>query len=240
MIDVHCHLEFMDSPQAVVDEARKKMAAIVTSIADPAHFEQTIKLREENKGFVFVTAGLHPTRVGETEKYMETIRKNQSAIAGIGETGLDYKEQADKEKSKEAFLKFIGLANELKKPLVIHCRDAFSDCLDMLKNAETPVVLHCFTGSNEDLQECLSREYWLSYATIVCKSKSIRKLAKQTPLEYMLLETDAPWLDPESNGLTNRPWKIEKSAEIIAKLKGVAKDEVLSATTENARKVFGI
>ena len=82
----------------------------------------------------------------------------------------------------------------------------------------------------------------ISFATVVVKSKRHQRLAKQAPLDRMLLETDAPWLDPDtkpgSHELTNRPWKIERSAEVIAELKGATKDEILRATEENAKKFF--
>ncbi len=246
MIDVHCHLEFMENPGQVVKEARSRMEAIVTSIADPKHFESIMNIREKNKDFVFVTAGLHPTRVSAGyENYIEKIKKNADNIIGIGETGLDYLHvKKEHEKSRAVFSDFIKLANELKKPLIIHCRDgteaAFQDCLEALKNAQTAVVLHCFSGSKEILAECLDRGYWISFATIICKSKSYRKLAKNTPLEAMLLETDSPWLDPESAELVNRPWKIEKSAEVLAKMHSMKKEDVLEKTAKNAKKVFNI
>lgn len=246
MIDVHCHLEFMENPEQVVKEARSRMEAIVTSIADPKHFDRIMTISEKNKDFVFVTAGLHPTRVSAGyENYLDIIRNNAEKICGIGETGLDYHHaHENKEKTKEVFTAFISLANELDKPLVVHCRDgessAFQECLEFLKNAQTAVVLHCFSGSKEVLAECLDRGYWISFATIICKSKSYRKLAKNTPLEAMLLETDSPWLDPESPELINRPWKIEKSAEVLAKMHSMEKEEILKITAKNAKNVFNI
>lgn len=100
--------------------------------------------------------------------------------------------------------------------------------------------MHCFSGSEQNLSYALEQNYWISYATIIARSDKHKRLAEKTPLENMLLETDSPWLDPDSRELTNRPWKIDRSAEIIAEIKEKTKEEILKITADNAIKAFGL
>lgn len=256
MIDSHCHLEHMKDAGKVIELARHKMAAIVTSVPDPRNFEKTMKLVEKNRGFVFAAAGFHPEHVDEfsdeqIEDYLNEIRANADRLVSIGEIGLDYfwiKDSERQKKTKKIFEKFISLALEMKKPMTIHARsgaggDGISETIEMLKKMHAKnVMMHCFSGTEENLRECLDQGWYISYATIIVRSKRHQRLAKATPIDMMLLDTDAPWLDPDakpgSGELTNMPWKIEMSAEVIAKAKGISKKEVLDATEENAKKFF--
>ncbi len=257
MIDIHCHLEHMGNDaekEKIIAEARQKMTALITSVADPKDLDEILALRDRHKGFVFVSLGFHPERIEkykqqEIDEYIEKIMANKKNIVAIGEVGLDYswiKEPSRREESKEIFLQFIELANELRLPMVIHGRnepgssDCTRDILEILDAAKTDAVLHCFSGSETNLREALKKEYWISFATLVCKSDKHKRFAKIVPLERMLLETDAPWLHPTSREMINRPWLIEESAKAIAGIKGITKDEVLKMTEGNARGVFGL
>lgn len=255
MIDAHCHLEFMDAEKVVEEAKSRGMTAVVTSIADRQHNTQILGLGEKYSGFVFVCMGLHPAEVeyGEADvlSQIKSIEENKAGIVAVGEVGLDYhhvKSEDKREQTRQIFSRFIDTANKIRKPLVIHSRDAMDDTLDMLKKTEVPVMLHFFSGTKEDMEEAVSRGYYISFTTITVRNKKLRKLAKLCPLDRMLLETDAPWLDPDPDAprssdpleLTNRPWKIELTAEKIAKEKNASKRDILEATTANARKLFGL
>lgn len=256
MIDAHCHLEFMENADDVVKEAKSRgMEAIVTSIADHRHNEETLKLHGKYPHFVFVCMGLHPAEVeykkADVDFQIKSIEENKENIVAIGEVGLDYyhvKDEKRREETRNVFDQFIGIANKIKKPLVIHSREAMGDTLEALKNADVPVMMHFFSGSSEEMKEALDRGYYISFTTITVRSKKLRKLAKICPLDRILLETDSPWLDPEPEAkkssnpleLTNRPWKISLTAEKIAKEKKTSKEEIIRATTENARKFFSL
>lgn len=250
MIDIHCHLEYMENPVDVIEEARNKMTAIVTSVADPEYAEKILKLMEKYANFLFVSLGFHPHctndyTMKQVDEYIDFIRKRRNDIVAIGETGLDYSYESrniDRKRMKEIFYKFIDLANELNLPLVVHARDAFDDVLNILNEKDTKnIVLHCFSGSEGNLRSALSKGYYISYATNIVKTKKHPRLAEKTPLDRMMLETDAPWLDPEASGtLTNKPWKILHSAKIIAEIKGISVEEVLQVTTKNAKEFFGL
>ncbi len=246
MIDAHCHLEYMENPDKIIDEAMKKMTAIVTSCAEPEYKDKTLSLSKKYDGFVFSCLGLHPEPAEkmsqkEINDYINFIHKHKNDIVAIGEVGLDYKIIKDKFSRKESqmiFRMFVDLANELDLPLVIHCRDAYKDCFKVLENAKVDVVLHCFSGTDDDLKEALSRGYYISLSTLTVKSLRRQAQAKNVPLDKMLLETDSPWLDPFSNELKNRPWNISFTADVVAKEKGILTAELLNATTKNAIKVF--
>lgn len=251
MIDIHCHLEHMPAEE-VINEARKKMDAIITSVADPKDMEKILQLRKIYSDFLFISMGFHPHCVKEytqeqTDDYIGLIKLSRNKVVAIGEVGLDYSEKYD-ERMKKVFLQFIELAKELDLPLVIHARNskdnkqsAFHDVLSILDERNyNKIVLHCFSGSESDLKHALDRGYWISFATNVCKTKKHPRLAEKTPLERMLLETDSPWLDPYSNEMKNRPWNILESAKVIANIKNISVEKVLEITTRNAKKVFGI
>ncbi|MBI5332804.1 MAG: TatD family hydrolase [Candidatus Aenigmarchaeota archaeon] len=261
MIDSHCHIDLLDNAQEVIDEARKKgMAGIIISAADPNELGNAMSLANANKDFVYVCAGFHPHHVNdydeeEVEEYIEQINGVKYEIAAIGEIGLDYSgvnDEETKQRQKAIFAKFLKFAIEIQKPVVVHIRDAFDDALEILSNYKPRhVMLHCFSGSEMQLKISLERGYFISFATNVCYTKKHPRLAVQTPLKNMLLETDSPWLEPNeklrknSDGdniktLTNRPWNIEQSAEIIAGLKKMLAKDVIGATTDNAKRCFGI
>lgn len=248
MIDVHCHLEYIQDPVLTIKEAKKKMKAIITSVADPKDAEEILNLREKYKDFLFVSLGFHPESLNsysdqEIEKYIQLIESAKEKIVAIGEVGLDYSletEEIDRERMKSVFCLFIDLAKNLDLPLVVHARDAFDDTLKILKEkGAKKVALHCFSGGERTLKEALNLGYFISFATNVCYTKKHPRLASKTPIERMLLETDSPWLDPDSpKTLTNRPWKIEKSAKVISEIKKISPKDVLRITSKNAVNFF--
>ncbi len=256
-IDAHCHLEHMENPESIAEEVRKRMLGAVCSVPDPKDFERIMDLGKKFDDCVFVCLGFHPEIAFDytkekIEECIEYIKENRKHIVGIGEVGLDYnynKEREKQERTKEIFIQFIDLSKELKLPLVIHARnhpedksmDAFADCLKILTDENAKhVIMHCFSGNEQILEHALEQNYWISFATIIVRSDKHKRLASKTPVENMLLETDAPWLDPDSRDLVNRPWKIERSAEIIAQVKETTKEEIMQATTENAVKAFDL
>lgn len=254
-IDVHCHITHMENPESVVREAMQKLSAIVTVTAEISHAEQALKLRSKFPDFVFVSLGLHPEycmnyTAKEIGGYIYLIKQNRKYISAIGEVGLDYSwvtNKDEQEKSKEIFIQMIGLAKELNLPLEIHSRNsdkqktAIHDALKILTNENAKdVVMHCFSGNEDEMKYAIENGYYISFATIICRSKKHQQLAKACDIDSMLLETDSPWLDPDSHELKNRPWKIHQSAQLIAEIKQLSMDKVLRITEENAKRVFRI
>src|SRR3989338_9184689 len=260
MIDAHCHLEYMEDVEDVIHHAKKAgMSAIVTSIADIKDKEKVIALHRKHPGFVFICLGFHPEIMdkyssSDIESYTEFIRQNKKDISAVGECGLDYSwvtKAEDQILSRNIFESFIDLSKELQMPLVIHSRngrdnkegsnEGIADAIEMLRKHNCKdVMMHCFSGSEGQLKTCLAEGWMISFATVLVKSFKHQRLAKSTPLDQMVLETDSPWLDPDSRELVNRPWKIERSAEILANMINIDKDEVLRVTEKNTKRFFRI
>ncbi|MEM5829853.1 MAG: TatD family hydrolase [Candidatus Aenigmatarchaeota archaeon] len=247
MIDVHCHLEQPDynsDRDEVIEKCKRELKAIITSCAHPKDFELTMQLVEKHKGFVFATAGIHPEyikEISEREKaeFFDLLRKNEDKLVGIGEIGLDFliEEQEWREKQKELFYDFISLANELKKPLVIHARKAFAEAIEILEAQKAKNVLMHFFSAKELLKKVIENGWYISVNTTLLTSKKIKKIVRDMPLERILTETDSPWLGLEGR---NDPSSIKLVIRKIAEIKKVGEEKIDKLTTENAIKFFGI
>jgi TatD DNase family protein len=170
-------------------------------------------------------------------------------VVAIGEIGLDYhylpQERSEelKTKQKEVFLKQVDLAQELNLPIIIHCRDAYGDLLEVIqKLPKIPCgVLHCFADNYETAKRFLDLGFMISFTGIITypKASIVREVAKKIPLERIMIETDCPYLAPQAvRGKRNEPIYVKYVAEEIARLKGLDFDEVAKTTTENAIKFF--
>lgn len=182
------------------------------------------------------------------EKYRE-LAKNKEVVA-IGEVGLDYhhfSEEDDieemKNKQKEIFMGFINLANELEKPIIIHCWDAYGDLLEILKN--NPVkkegVIHSFVGGYKTAKKFTELGYFIGLNGVITYANDFNRLVKEIPLEKILVETDCPYLSPVPlKGERNEPAYVEHVAKKIAEIKQISLEKVNEITTENAKKLFEI
>ena len=255
MIDVHCHLEQKDydkDREQVIDACRKEMKAVITSCAHPRDFELTMRMVEDHPGFVFASCGIHPEyvkEISEQEKddFLDLIVKNKEKIVAIGETGLDYwyiKEKDWQEKQKNLFIELISLAKELNKPLIIHSREVFDETLDVLENQDAKRVDFHMWGANQLLQRILDNGWFVSMNTIVLKSKKHKKIARDIPLDRLMLETDSPWLAPkrlmEGLEVRNDPRSIKMVAEKVSEVKKLPFDEIWKRCGENAVKFFDL
>ncbi len=249
MIDSHCHLEWKDfdpDRDRVVEECRKGgLRAIITSCARLADMGKTLDIVKRHRGFVFMTVGLHPEFVKDiTEKHMEEfmdfVKGNRNDIVGIGEVGLDYhwiKESHWQAKQAEMFRRVLEFAEEVGKPVVVHSRDASDDTIRALEDFGGPVQWHMFTD-RKVLPRVLEKDWMVSINTLILKSKDIRKIARDMPLERILLETDSPWLGPE--GERNTPLSIRKVAEKIAEIKKVGFEDVWEQAGKGAAAFFSL
>ncbi len=248
MIDVHAHLcfgEYDRDMESVVARCREELSAVVIGTARYDEGTRALALAARHPGFLFTTLGYHPVEGGGGwEKVIGLIKENADKISGIGEVGLDYHWEKDSKKheiQKEIFSEFIRLAARLNKPVVIHSWDAEEECFDMVKDAGVAAVFHCFSGSRELARRIASEGFFVSVSTMVLFSKNVRKIAKDVPLDRLLLETDSPFLSPnKEQDPRNYPWNIKLSAKKIAELKKTEAGDVLAKAKENAVRVFGI
>ncbi|MEM0377268.1 MAG: TatD family hydrolase [Thermofilum sp.] len=258
MIDSHCHLLYpglREKVDEVLESAREALDAIITcglpfdrekAPGFPGALE-SLKLARRYSGFVFVTLGLHPTQVSEMsdeeiEEYLAFVESRRDDIVGIGEIGLDrfwIKDELEHKRAQEVFEKFLNLAEKLGKPVVIHSRKAEEEAIAVLSSYSLKkVLMHSFTGSMTAAREALDRGYLFSVNYRVTNTKTMRKIARNFPMEAILVETDAPFLSPDSG--INTPLSVRRVAEEVARLRGTSVEEVDEATTGNAIKFFGL
>lgn len=256
MIDTHCHLEQPDYDKdrdIVIENCKKHLKAVITSCANPKDFDLTLKLVKRYKGFVFATASVHPEYIKELNEeeirvYIDKIKVNKERLVAIGETGLDYnwiRESEWREKQKQLFTRFIVLADKLSLPLVIHSRDAVEDAVEILEqHAAKRVLMHMFT-SRSLLKQVIDNGWLVSVNTYMLRSKNVRKIVRDCPIDKLVLETDAPWLGIGKNGkikpkekVRNKPTAVRQVAEKIAAIKKIDLEDIDKKTTANAIKFF--
>ena len=162
-------------------------------------------------------------------------------LIAIGETGLDYHyKHSAVENQKKHLKKYLELAQETGLPLIFHVRDAFADFFNLVPN-NVKGVLHCFTGNLEEAEKGLAKGLFISFSGIITfpKSTELVEVVKKTPLDRILIETDAPYLAPQSKrGQKNEPAFVVETAEKIATIKGISLEEVAKITSENAEQLF--
>lgn len=250
MIDSHCHLEeeaYREDLDDVIQTCKEqRLKALITVCADPGDWDKTLELVNKYKGFVFACASVHPIYIDRTtskqvEEYFKKLRDNRDVLVAIGETGADYfhTREADLQmKQRELFRRHIELAGELDKPIVVHCRDAFADVIDILENEGAKrVMMHLF-GGNKFLNKVIDNGWWISAGPILLKSKSHKKIIRDMPLEKIMLETDSPWFGPD--GQRNTPVSVIQVAERIAEIKKADVNYISDITDKNAIQFFSL
>jgi len=253
-IDTHAHLTFpeykIDLPEVIQRAKDANLEAIINIALDEEAIKNSLKIAEEYPGYVFNAAGIHPHDSSEwNEETHQRIRKlgQDKKIIAIGETGLDYHYKLSPlETQKEVFRKFLQLAQELDLPAVIHSREASKDTMMIIheeNQGKLKGVLHCFAGDMDLAKEALDIGMLISFTGNITfpKAHVIRNAAKEIPLDRIMIETDCPFLAPQSyRGKRNEPAYVVKVAEQIAEVKGLSVEEVALETTKNAKSFFKI
>ncbi|NGX31684.1 MAG: putative metal-dependent hydrolase YcfH [Chlamydiae bacterium] len=252
-IDTHAHLSSFEDEKCVaaIENAKKHdVWPIINICTDKETLEKGWQLSQNDAG-IYHAAAITPHDVKKPQDFalFEKAAKDNKLVA-IGETGLDYYyENSDRTLQKEWMIKHFLLALEVDLPLLIHCRDAFFDFFDLLdkhylsSSQSKRGILHCFTGSLEDAKKAIDRGFYISFSGIVTfkNAKALQEIAKQIPLEHCVVETDAPFLAPQSKrGQVNEPAFVTEVGEAIAILKGVGVKEVERITTQNAEAIFSL
>lgn len=253
-VDTHTHL--YDSAYEDPDEAvRRAVEAGVTRLllpdTDSSIREKMIALARRHPHNCRFAIGLHPTEFNagnfetELQNVLEYAMRCKDELAAIGEIGLDYHYTRETEElQKKAFKEQLMLADLLDKPVLIHCREAFDDCLHVLKQysgKNTRGIFHAYSGSLEGYMALKKLgSFYLGIGGVVTfKNAHIARILKDIPLEDIVLETDAPYLTPHPyRGTRNESAYIPLIAQKISEIKGVGIEEVAAITTENARKLL--
>ena len=246
LIDTHCHL--YKAEYSNLEEVIKRMDGLmITSGCGDVSNREVLESIDKYDN-VYGVLGIHPEEIDNiTASSFAIIEKNinNPKIVGIGEIGLDYYWVKDnKEKQKELFEKQLLLAERYNKPVVVHNRDAHGDILDMIKKYPSlSYVLHCYSGSVEMAKELLKYNVMFGIGGVAtfANADKIKEVIKEIDLEYLLLETDSPYLAPVPyRGKQNEPAYADIIAAEVAKIKGKTKEEVIRKTYENAVRKFDL
>jgi TatD DNase family protein len=253
LIDSHAHLTFEDQlPQlgAILERAKEShVDQIVNVCTDIKSLEAGLSW-EKRYPWIRNACATTPhdvEREGESayESFASAARSGK--IVAIGETGLDYHyKYSCPAIQKEFLVRYLDLAIECKLPVIFHCREAFEDLFAMTDRhypKGSPAILHCFTGTLAEAKQGLDRGWMISLSGIITfkNSELLRDVARSLPLESLLIETDSPYLAPQSKrGRPNEPSFIVETARCLANLLGISLEELSRVTTANAQRFFNL
>ena len=253
MIDTHCHIdfeEFDDDREDVIKRAKDKLDHVIVSGYSNESNMKVLQLSKDYEGFIYPTFGFHPvSSQNATEEDLkiahENIRNNLNSILAVGEVGMDYYYVTDKalrERQQEIFKSFLELANEYRVPIVMHVRDCEKKAVNIIEDYDDIpyFVFHCYGGSLKTAKRIMNRDdSYMSFSTMLCYSKHHQDLIEKIDLDYVLTETDSPFLAMTKEE-RNEPANVVKAVHKIAEIKDMDVSTVDEITTNNARKIFKI
>lgn len=252
--DSHAHLDdekFVGDREAVLSRARAAGVERILAIGngkEPVDFQETLALAEKTD-FVWAALGIHPHDACHANAgLLAELERLASApkVVAWGEIGLDYHfDHSPRPVQQEFFRRQLESARRLNLPVVIHCREAWEDCLRILEEQWAPGklggILHCFSGTLAQARQALEWGFLISFAGNVTfpRAENLRATAQALPLDGLLVETDAPYLAPQSvRGRRNEPAHVLETAAALGRLHGVSREEMGKRTTENFLRLF--
>lgn len=247
MIDTHCHVykEYFDDISKLIDDI--KAAGIDKIIVNGCDMKSNLEVLDlvNRYDIVYGALGFHPTELDDyNDECILWLEKhiNDKKIVAIGEIGLDYHyDNTDKYLQKNVFKKQLDVAQKYNKPVIVHSRDAIQDTYDMLSEYKLHGSIHCYSGSLEMAREFIKLGYFIGVGGVCTykNSKNIKNVLENISLEYILLETDSPYLPPEGKrGEINNPANIPIIVDKISEIKNVSNEEVIRVTTDSANSLF--
>jgi TatD DNase family protein len=245
LVDTHCHLKLSPLADDMARTLARAREAGVTRIID-VNMELAEPLLLEG---VFFACGIHPNEASrwqteQTQERLRTLILHTKCVA-VGEIGLDfYRDYEPADVQRDVFRAQLNIAAECGKPVVIHCREAFEETLQILTDWSAKLAgvhLHCFGGNLEHLRKALDLGFYIGFDGPITykKAENVRELARGTPLDRILLETDSPYMAPHPHrGKANEPAHLPLIAAQIAEVKGVRLEDVACQTSANAQALF--
>jgi len=253
-IDTHAHLQFekFDSDRSsVIKRNSNQLLAVINPGVDLDSSEKSLALAEKIPNF-YAAVGIHPHQADNWDgTYLSKLDQlvQQDKVVAVGEIGLDCYQYSDYilpslEKQKQILSMQIELAQEYKKPILFHCREAYDELYKVIsKFKPLKGLIHCFMGDTKTAEKFVNLGLLISFAgNLTYKDNThMRKAAKELPKEFLVVETDSPYLSPEPlRGQRNEPLNVKLVIEEIAKEKNLPTDEVADFTGKNAKKLFGL
>jgi TatD DNase family protein len=274
LIDTHAHLNFnafKNDRDRVIDQCFKNDIQLINVGSQYETSKRAVEIAEKYETGIWAAIGLHPIHaipnqvdVNEVEpnfksrpeefdaEIYKTLAKSKKVVA-IGEIGLDYtytKTESDKRAQKESFRQQLAFAQKLNLPVIVHCREAWNDLVEIIKSETRSTkletnsmsirgVAHFFSGSKEDAKTLIGMGFLISFTGVITFTKAYDEVIKEMPLEKLMVETDCPYVAPVPfRGQKNLPLYVKYVAERIAEIKGIGFSEVAKITTENAQALF--
>jgi len=248
LVDSHCHLDdkqFDPDREEVIGRALEAGVETMLAIGSgdgPPDLEAAIRVADRFEP-VWATVGVHPHDAAKCEDATFDAMRRLLAhpkVVAVGEIGLDYHYNfSPAETQREVFARQLDMAREAGKPVIIHTREAWEDTFRLLGSGMAG-VMHCFSGGPEEVRRALDLGFYISFAGIVTYPKALRvqEAARVTPLERILVETDAPYLAPVPHrGKRNEPALVRETVAKLAQIKGMSEEELGAATVENFRRL---
>lgn len=253
IFESHAHYDdeaFDKDREEVLNELKQQGISYVVNVgASIESCKATIDLMNQYD-YIYGALGVHPNDTGELTEENFAWLKEQCALekcVAVGEIGLDYYwKEPEKEVQKVWFDRQMELAREVRKPIIVHSRDAAQDTLQIMKSAkanEIGGVVHCFSYTTEMAKEYLNMGFYLGIGGVVTfnNAKKLKEVVEYVPLTSILLETDCPYLAPVPNrGKRNSSLNLPYVVEEISKIKKISTEEVIEKTCQNARRMYGI
>ncbi len=246
-IDTHCHIykEYYNSIDDVINESKANgVTRFIVNGCDMKSNKESLDLAHKYEE-VYAAIGFHPTELNDfKDEYFDWLEEhiNDNKVVAIGEIGLDYHyDDTDKEKEIYVFRKQLDIAKKYNKPIIVHTRDAIGDIFQILKEYNLRGSIHSYSGSVEMAREFIRLGYMIGIGGVITfkNAKNIKEVVKNIDLEYILLETDSPYLTPEPyRGTPNSPKYIPYIAKAISDIKDVNINDIRRTTTGNAERLF--
>lgn len=255
-VDTHCHLNFpefhRDMEKTILRSLQAGLIYLINVGTDIRSSGESVNLASRYKE-IYAAVGVHPHDARKNLldlKQLEQWIKHPKVVA-IGEIGLDYyRNLSSQDDQKIAFREQLKLAIKVRKPIILHCRDAYRDMLNILDEVYLPYVtdyapgvVHSFSAGPSYLQEFLRRGFYIGFNGMITypDHESLLEAVKITPLDRLILETDSPYLPPEGHrGERNEPMLVKEVANRVAELKQIDLEEVVKKSTTNAERLFGL
>ena len=250
LVDSHCHIPLIDmegGADTVISAALEAGVGHMLCVSIDLETFPEIKQLADSYPCVSASAGVHPNSGREIELSEDILLElaEDPAVVAVGETGLDYyRSSGDLDWQRQRFRTHIRAARQIHKPLIIHNRASSSDVIKILTEEKADAVggvMHCYTGDLETARQAIDLNFYISFSGIVTfrNARELQDVARQLPLDRVMVETDSPYLAPVPNrGKQNQPAYVRHVAEKLAELHQVELSEIVAATTRNYQNLF--
>ena len=252
LVDSHCHIPLIEmegGADAIIGAALAAGVGHMLCVSIDLETFPAIKQLADSYPCISASAGVHPNSGREIELSEDILLElaDDASVVAVGETGLDYfRSQGDLDWQRHRFRTHIRAARQINKPLIIHSRETGGDAIKILSEEGAEAVggvMHCYTGDLETAQQAIDLNFYISFSGIVTfrNAQELQDVARQLPLDRLMVETDSPYLAPVPyRGKQNQPAYVRHVAEKIAELHQLELPEVISTTTQNYKNLFGI